>query len=331
MPTCIYCLKNKPSGEFTREHVLPRAFGRFKKALVLHEEVCAKCNAYFGRDLDMGLAREGLEGLERFAWGVKAPPELRKFRYNRVRLHALAAGEWEGCILELVEDATPPDGIKAVPVPQVGFARKDGSGFEFYSVEDYLARRWRSDTSIDPIKGVKVIEADEAFVKADLESLGISFSSWRPMALAPAEPRIQEVVHFPHVHLRALAKIAFNYLAYTHGPDFCLASDFDSTRRYIRRGVEPFLPAVSLSADEIANLPEIERKGERFVAHLVTVTVPLNADVTLGQVTLFNWMRYDVVLAHRAVPGLQRHGHLYNPSELEVYGLGYRTRGDTVG
>jgi len=48
---CIYC---KRSGiPFSREHVIPQAFGTFgSKTVVLTDAVCAECNLRLGRELD---------------------------------------------------------------------------------------------------------------------------------------------------------------------------------------------------------------------------------------------------------------------------------------
>jgi hypothetical protein len=39
--------------------------------------------------------------------------------------------------------------------------------------------------------------------------------------------------------VRRLAKIAFNYMAWTAGPDFAMRSEFDTARAFVRDGTEP--------------------------------------------------------------------------------------------
>jgi hypothetical protein len=86
MHTCIYCRTTRPNREFDREHVLPAAFGAFKDSLVLHHAVCKLCNSYFGRTIDRRLARESIEGLERYQFGVKPPEEIANFVYRTLTL-----------------------------------------------------------------------------------------------------------------------------------------------------------------------------------------------------------------------------------------------------
>lgn len=47
MPTCIYCLKTKSSAEFSKEHVLTRAFCGNGKNWTLVDTVCGECNVLF--------------------------------------------------------------------------------------------------------------------------------------------------------------------------------------------------------------------------------------------------------------------------------------------
>src|SRR4051812_37658358 len=63
---CLYCDETKPLAAFNREHVLPEAFGKYEDNLVLHHRVCADCNTHLGRELDLPLARDSKEGLDRF-------------------------------------------------------------------------------------------------------------------------------------------------------------------------------------------------------------------------------------------------------------------------
>ena len=55
---CIYCMKERDRSAFKgREHVLHRAFGRFKNSPTL-DCVCDKCNGYFGETMDLNYARD---------------------------------------------------------------------------------------------------------------------------------------------------------------------------------------------------------------------------------------------------------------------------------
>jgi hypothetical protein len=68
---CIYCRRSLASQDFTREHVLSRAFGTFTDAPVLHNKVCRDCNQFFGDYLETRVARGAFEGLLRYQHGAK--------------------------------------------------------------------------------------------------------------------------------------------------------------------------------------------------------------------------------------------------------------------
>jgi HNH endonuclease len=50
---CIYCTAIRPL-DFPKEHVVPKAFGRFRNSLTL-DCVCDECNTFFGRELEVFL------------------------------------------------------------------------------------------------------------------------------------------------------------------------------------------------------------------------------------------------------------------------------------
>src|ERR1017187_6793889 len=59
--------------DFTREHVLSRAFGTFADAPVLHTSVCSECNQFFGDELETRVARGAFEGMLRYQRGTRVP------------------------------------------------------------------------------------------------------------------------------------------------------------------------------------------------------------------------------------------------------------------
>jgi hypothetical protein len=56
---CIYCNAIEPL-DFPKEHVVPKAFGRFRNSLTL-DCVCDECNTFFGRELEVFLTRDSVE------------------------------------------------------------------------------------------------------------------------------------------------------------------------------------------------------------------------------------------------------------------------------
>lgn len=325
---CIYCLELKHRDEFNREHIVPVAFGSFTNSPVLRETVCAKCNAYFSQHLDIILARASPEGLERYRWGVRSPEHHARFDQGSVKLTARVEGDYRDTLLALDHDPSAGE-LTARMRPQVGFAVKGTDGFKYFTLDELASEAWKSDPEIDPRRGVRMVECDFEEVKKMLESHGIRYKEWRPM-IPPANQKeivVQQEYGFPSGFLRAIAKVAFNHMSFVNGPEFALRSEFDSTRRFIRYGREPFLPAVMLHEGDIYQIRSAAAaESERAIVHIVTTTEPLNAEVILGQVTLFNVTQYDVTLAHSRVSGFKRGGHLFNLRTKKAYVLVPRKR-----
>jgi hypothetical protein len=92
---------------------------------------------------------------------------------------------------------------------------------------------------------------------------------------------------------RAIAKIAFNYVACVYGAEFILRSDFDFLRVYIRYGTEPPWPAVRPTNEPILSLDS--RRYRQTNGHLITFDWNLSQLGLLAQVSLFNHMTYRVL------------------------------------
>jgi len=81
MTTCIYC---RSSGElFPKEHVVPKAFGRFRDNLTL-DCVCGACNTFFNRELELFLTRDSVEAILRVRYGVSTSSGRRKLGKSRL-------------------------------------------------------------------------------------------------------------------------------------------------------------------------------------------------------------------------------------------------------
>lgn len=332
MPKCIYCREEKPTAEFNREHVVPESCGRFREALVAHNLVCASCNAYFGRTLDLTLARGTDEGLQRYLYGVKPKSEVERFRYDALTIHYQGDGDYHGAILRLTPDADTRSGFRATPIDQVGFSRADGEGFVWLPLNEVYSGSWKTRNDLDPKKGVRIYAEDHQDVRSYLATEGIKPSSWREMVRqgdSEEEVLVHQVSRVTTEVERAIAKIAFNYLAASNGAEFALLPEFDPVRRFVRFGEDDGDGFVHVDAADILPLPRPEGTPEhhRPVVHVVTAEYSLHKTSVIGQVSLFGGMRYVVCHAETAVPGLRRSGHLYNVADLRVRRLGNRHDG----
>jgi hypothetical protein len=96
---------------------------------------------------------------------------------------------------------------------------------------------------------------------------------------------------------RTIAKIAFNYLAWTTKelPDVVLRPPFDAIRRYIRYGVDPGWSPVQVQRRKLL---VGETDGYRQTdGHLLSVTWPAQLDEVQAHLSLFNAITYRITLA----------------------------------
>lgn len=330
---CIYCRETKPVSGFDREHVIPEAFGGFRHAPVLSGAVCRECNSFFGRTLDLRLARGSEEGFQRYVWNVRDPANVADFRYDSLTFQYEGEGDYHGCFLRLTADPEAADGFRATPIDQVGFSRADGGGWEWLTLRQVYRGEWRTRSDLDTARGVKIYAADPDVVRSYLESEGVAFPKWRQMTREGESgnaARVLQTARITHDIRRVMAKIAFNYLAFVHGASFALRPAFDQIRRFVRHGKGGDDLVHADDGDPIPWPPDTP-EGHRPLVHVVTLEHATNADVVIGQVCLFSGVRYQVVLTEESVPDLQYSGHLFNVADLQAYLLGNRRQSDPPG
>ena len=327
---CIYCFETKTPADCNREHVIPEAFGRFRDSIVLHQLVCTDCNSYFGATLDHHLARRSPEGLERYGWGIKSASEAAKFQYGDTLIEVELGDEgWSGALVRRVPG--PELGETFIELlPQVAFPRLDGNGMKSFDETQVRRGDWRADPSIAAFdaKEIRILAPDDdsyARLRQSLADQGISFREEREVGLPRLQPCEEVTVHQRFVlsptMKRALAKIAFNYLA-SVDPASALLAGFDPVRRYIRWGTEPAVPIVHLV--RYTRLGIVDGEGRVPVGHYVTREKALQDRAVLAHLSLFQWATYLVVLAHEVPRTLQGvpSGRFFNLKDMTAYQIG---------
>lgn len=239
MPKCIYCLEDKDPSAFDRDHVIPESFGKFENNLTLHQQqVCWDCNQYFSKKLELFLGRDTVEGTFRYVSGFKDPKDFKTVKESRL-LHMLAEeGPWKGAILRRVAHD------KIDPVNQVGFQKKNTGKWEFFAIEEVPYKDELEEQGF-PMKGditcKIVVRADfeeeklgqllkEKGIEVTVDWKDTDFKSRKDRVLVEIQQTVDKVI------FRGIAKIAFNYLAYTQGKDFVLDQRFNGIRDFIRHG-----------------------------------------------------------------------------------------------
>ena len=93
---CIYCGQADRTRFRGVEHVIPQAFGRFGTETPTLDCVCDDRNAYFGRELDLLLARETPEGLGRCSRGQLSSETRPQRRVTLTLADPAEAGAFHG-------------------------------------------------------------------------------------------------------------------------------------------------------------------------------------------------------------------------------------------
>lgn len=323
---CIYCQEEKADDSFGRvEHVLPQSFGKFESNLTLRGVVCDECNQFFGDNLEIALARDTFEGEFRFVHGVKDPENFRPFGCKSRMIIKVAEGDFQGSYA--YREYSPEAGeIIVRPVPQAGFRRRDSTGYEYFFLDELPERSALEGMGIDldHPEGIRAVAVEEAFLKTKLAEKGITFRRGGELLLPKESGTLLCEVEgtIDQTIFRAIAKIAFNYLAYWQGRDFVNESSFDPIRQFIRFSERPlYLPVAVTEQPVLADEPIV---GKRRLGHLVTVNWAQDGKSIVSQVSLLNWMTYRICLA-KDYSGDRRNikmGHFFNVSSGEILELG---------
>lgn len=242
---CIYCLERKPLSDFNTEHVLHRAFGGFEGALTLvapyDPGVCRDCNNEFGKTIDIAITRDSIEALLRVDAGLKSVEEMKGMFRRRLTARLEDDHEWGPLYMTFLPGPTAETYVVA-PAPQVRFA-KHGGGYKCLTEDQLKTTNPNDDAEINPEKNDLFWNrlddhAGERLV-ALLATYGVSFKKGNPFQVPEGITEVDTETRWlaDRVIARAVAKIAFNYLAKVSGavsPEFIFRPMFDDVRRFIR-------------------------------------------------------------------------------------------------
>ncbi len=321
---CIYCLQDVPAEGFNTEHVISQAFGTFENNLTLTDMVCRTCNQFFGDNLERIFARDSFEAYDRIATGLRPAAAIAQLPQDRLTFTAARTGEWSGLRLRLVAAG---DGRTVEPAPQVGLPRRADAGW-IYLTEAELAH---SEAEIPPDYDrqghIRIIAPSSEVQDRLIELLAQRGIPFRPEGeFDLPNPDIGEIEVYVNSRIdpvvkRCIAKMVFNYLARVTGRAFVLLPAFNPIRAYIRHGASP--DYLLVDADDTPILANDQPTLRQTEGHLVTVNwTPDNRHV-VGQLSLFNRVRYRVSLA-RNFSGVWRpirNGHHFDIHERRISAL----------
>lgn len=318
MSSCIYC--GDSESPFTIEHVLPKAFGAFRDALTLQEIVCANCNQKFGDTIDRKLARDSIDGLNRFFRASAPGAELKTAGKASSLRHVVASGPLEGAHTYPEQRAGR---AIARPKPQVGFSLEADGPFEWWETS--------SLPSLDAIKGryppgsnlhLSFLEVDEPeAVLAELERIGLK-ANWgslvesRPAGWESPVYRIETIQKFTDDFGRALAKVGFNYLAARAGGQICRLPLFDEIRSYVRGAQRPSWFKL------VASKHPFEVSAPLAGSHYLGVVASGAASPVLGLISFHGHLNYRLKLSERGPATANFYAaHYFDCAALEAHKL----------
>lgn len=311
---CIWCLSEKDEGEFNIEHVVPEAFGTFEDNLTLKNTVCEGCNSYFSRELEPWISRDSFEGFERFRRGQKSPEDFKSLGTRSTTRSKIADGLYAGAAAFTIPGR---DDLALVPFAQVGFASSPDGPFRWFLLGEIPSATELSTAGVSTAN-VRTCGADLSVVAALFKERGITLRDTEEFAAPSGRVRVEHVFRPTLAHRRALAKIAFNYLAKQHGARIAFESRFDWIRDFVLKGAEPARHYYQV--DEHPMIEGDKQNGKRFGGHVLTVYDRKDGRGVEAVVSLYNWLRHGFLLSEE--PGLpESRGHFFDVDQRIISAL----------
>jgi hypothetical protein len=293
---CIYCKRQDVA--FNREHCIPKAFGTYGgQTVVLRQHVCVACNSSLSRELDEILARDSFEGLLRAK--LLRPKRKRRDRY-RSQLTELRYedderfGPIRGARLIMDWNTRCPKLLPQIVV------RLETGQLQSYVQKELAAVPDGAFQNVAPGSISALSEPEDSQILASMieqaQSKGANFTkppeyvALPPTATQPhGKFEIQGVIN--DRVWRAIARIAFNYLAWVQGIHYVLDDRFDPIRNFIVKP-HPTRALVKMRREPI--LADESYRWRSFQGHLILVET--NQRMLIGRVSLFNSITYEVLL-----------------------------------
>lgn len=294
--TCIYCQNEKPQTEYNREHVLPYSFGKFSNALVLHDMVCKECNKYFGDKLDIVLARGSMQGAMRYFQGVRPLTNFDQVLKKRVKLAARTKYDRDFREVEFVKT---PEGEGPAFIPGLIYFSKSEEKETFVSLKALETGKCNDIQNLDSEQLIILSYRDEDTKNRIQEALKLYNKGIEILDDIPGPQTGDKVLVAVDAIMedalmnRAIAKIAFNYLAFTQGKEFVERPMFNPIRSYIRKESSPQKFVKKINPIKLFGDPQEARRRK---GHVTTVDLSSDKRTVIGIVEFFTTFAYQVNL-----------------------------------
>jgi hypothetical protein len=303
--TCIWCTHEKPESSFNVEHVIPQAFGTFEQNFTLIKTVCADCNSFFSRELEPWLARDTLEGFERYQHGHKATTDFKSMGPKSTARIQLAEGPYAGAWAFAVPGY---EQLGARAFPQVGFALQSSGPFEWFPLRDLPTKETLKAKGYVGEVHLRFCEcSDMDLALRLLAEKGIPAGATTKFE-PPSGPLKMDHVFRPElIHRRGLAKIALNYVAHQAGKVTALESRFDPIRELVMVGKEPDRPYFEIDGGPIIHGDKVDT---RWDGHILVVET--RGPYVQAIVSLYNRLRHGLRLTWMSGAPVGPFGHYFD-------------------
>ena len=291
---CIYCTNTKDKNQFNREHVIPKAFGTFGvDTLVLNNLVCQECNQSLGNSVDRVFAQKSLEGVQRFNFGLKPTKDYDSNKYGKEHIITISEGMLKGLACKKRVD-TATNNLILIPKKDDIGCRKVNGEYDFYSLKDIPSKEFfdaayslHTDRIIIfscSVDHNKIIEVIKKKYGSNVQHIVYDDTSERN-CITECE--------FTSDLQRALAKIAFNYLAYNNkGNNIIFQKCFNPIRKFILDGTKPYYPVIERNNNSILS----EKNNQAILAHIITIYYSPNDRSLMVSLAINNYIHYKICL-----------------------------------
>ena len=270
------------------EHVIPESFGGFRDNLTLHEVVCDGCNQFFGKDIELYLARDTPDGLNRFLMGGKDHKEFKSLGKGSSLVRRVKSGFLKGAYVTHRAGDGPRE---LVPLPQIGFGTSKAGPFKWFTVDHLPTREELEAFRGEGLVHVQFCEIDDpAPVLAELGARGVQVSGEIERVAGPrSEEEFQIHAQLGMKFGRAITKITLNYVAHQYGAATALMAQFNKARRFVRYGA---------GVDEQRMWEVVTTGGVDTgpVGHRISIEWDRRGSSVAGEITFHRWARYRVAL-----------------------------------
>lgn len=319
---CVYCKNPITQNNTSEEHVFPQSFGCPDSWTM--DCVCIECNIGFGKSIERFLAGDSLEGLWRLQKiGSRSKKPIRR---TRLKIHIPNEdkyGEFKGAVVYC--DFSKKDSLI---LPSQIVLKDDEGNRKYFLLDDLEKEEIKNDLNRYKEKGYWILAhnaSEEQKAIEKMKQVGIDFRPQKRGALptnaGEEDGTLQVLVEgiIDDVLFRAIAKIAFNYLAKVKGAEFTLDSKFDTIREYIKTGVKPNFKIVEIKEGHI--LAEETNNKYIFEGHIFTIQTKSNH--IIGKVSLSNTFAfyYVVNLGELEVWHDLKSGHAYSLKDDKIIEL----------